>query len=476
MSTVAPISQAPPPSDPAQFDAASNPNSATTVANPQNFAAALSDAGAKPAHRNVTAKTPASPNGGHLPLLGNPLPPVPTPLPPATPPAAPNTAPTVIAGSAAAPAAALLALPSDAPAGHVLPSVPSQEPDPVTATTDTTASGDSPGTPAVNRAPLPAAMTVPTIAATKAVAAVARGLRVPTIEPIDTAPIDNAAVLVANVAANSDASAPADSDKAAQGTIAVTDQVAGAAVAFTIAAPTAAFSSSDDLATAADLATPDTGVVSGISIAARANAAALTAVAASNAQSISALADAGAADKHARGSAPESSLSVNAGDGSAAAAQLLTNPPVSSATAMPTFKVAASVDSSEFGQGVATQVSLMMDGNFSSAKLQVNPPALGPIEVRIALQGGHAQVWFTSHSAATRDALEASAPKLREMLGSQGFGQVSVDISQRSFQERSAQSQSYKASPAVERGERTELSPIANSGPRVASGVLDAYA
>ena len=45
---------------------------------------------------------------------------------------------------------------------------------------------------------------------------------------------------------------------------------------------------------------------------------------------------------------------------------------------------------------------------------------------------------MTSHSAVTRDALESSSPKLREMLGAQGFGQVSVDISQRSFQERSA--------------------------------------
>jgi len=91
----------------------------------------------------------------------------------------------------------------------------------------------------------------------------------------------------------------------------------------------------------------------------------------------------------------------------------------------------------------------MMDGNLGTAKLQVNPPALGPIEVRIALQAGHAQVWLSSHSAVTRDALESSAPKLREMLGSQGFAQVSVDISQRSFQERSPPSHAYEARPAI---------------------------
>ncbi|HMD29796.1 MAG TPA: flagellar hook-length control protein FliK [Steroidobacteraceae bacterium] len=121
----------------------------------------------------------------------------------------------------------------------------------------------------------------------------------------------------------------------------------------------------------------------------------------------------------------------------------------------------------------------MVDRNLNSASLQVNPPSLGPIEVRIALQGGHAQVWMTSHSAVTRDALESSSSKLREMLGAQGFGQVSVDISQRSFQERSSQSQTYDALPPVERSAAAGAaaqSRSAGSIPRAASGLVDAYA
>jgi flagellar hook-length control protein FliK len=110
----------------------------------------------------------------------------------------------------------------------------------------------------------------------------------------------------------------------------------------------------------------------------------------------------------------------------------------------------------------------------TSAKLQVNPPALGPIEVRIALQGGHAQVWFTSHSAVTRDALESSSPQLREMLGAQGFGQVSVDISQRSFQERTP-SHGYEGTPAIS-GESSASLQTPGATSRSASGLLDAYA
>jgi flagellar hook-length control protein FliK len=117
----------------------------------------------------------------------------------------------------------------------------------------------------------------------------------------------------------------------------------------------------------------------------------------------------------------------------------------------------------------------MMDNNLTSAKLQVNPPSLGPIEVRIALQAGHAQVWFTSHSAVTRDALESTAPTLREMLGAQGFGQVSVDISQRSFQERSPPSKGYESAPAIS-AESAASVQTAAAVSRAANGLLDAYA
>lgn len=170
----------------------------------------------------------------------------------------------------------------------------------------------------------------------------------------------------------------------------------------------------------------------------------------------------------------DSSASGIPNDGSTGAAQLLTSNSSTDAALVPTLKVTVAVGTPEFGQGLADRVSLMMDSNLTSAKLQVNPPALGPIEVRIALQGGHAQVWLSSHSAVTRDALESSAPKLREMLGSQGFGQVSVDISQRSFQERSPQPQPYEALPAL-----NELSGIAQTSVSMAhipSGLLDAYA
>ena len=197
-----------------------------------------------------------------------------------------------------------------------------------------------------------------------------------------------------------------------------------------------------------------------------------------NAPLVSALADAGASDKHMTRRAGLSILPGIPGDAAAGAAQSSINPSnVADAAPAPTLKVPAGVDTPEFGHGITDQVTWMVDNNLNAAKLQVNPPQLGPIEVRIALQGGHAQVWLASHSAVTRDALESSSDKLREMLGAQGFGQVSVDISHGSLHERPAHSQPYEWVPPADRSPSTAgVQSTANSAPRASSGALDAYA
>lgn len=165
------------------------------------------------------------------------------------------------------------------------------------------------------------------------------------------------------------------------------------------------------------------------------------------------------------------------GDGAAALQQLSTGRASSSSDAapVPTVSVHADVDSADFPQGVADKVSLAVDNGWSSAKISVNPPQLGPIELQIAVQGGHAQIAMSTHSAVTREALESSAPKLRDLLNSQGFTQVSVDVSQRSFQERSAPELPYgRASGGVR-----ETAPVASSSTRVSRaplGMLDTYA
>jgi flagellar hook-length control protein FliK len=168
-------------------------------------------------------------------------------------------------------------------------------------------------------------------------------------------------------------------------------------------------------------------------------------------------------------------------DAAAGLSQISVNSPVSAAAdtaPAPTLQVHASVDSDEFAQGLSDRVSWMVNSGVNSAKLQVNPPQLGPIELNILVQGDHAQVSMSTHSAVTRDALQSSSSQLRDMLGAQGFGQVSVDISQRSFQDRSTYSPPYELASSSGRGAAAApaVSSSAAAAPRGSLGVLDAYA
>jgi flagellar hook-length control protein FliK len=120
------------------------------------------------------------------------------------------------------------------------------------------------------------------------------------------------------------------------------------------------------------------------------------------------------------------------------------------APASPTVaQVAAPVGSPEFASQLGDRLAVLVNQNLTSAKIQLSPAHLGPLEIRIAISDGQASVAITTHSQATCDALEAAAPKLRETLGAQGFGSVSVDVSQQQFRERSPQSSRYDAESPV---------------------------
>jgi flagellar hook-length control protein FliK len=524
MNAAPPVFQAQPSSEAVQPDAPASAASASTRPGSQDFAAALSDAGDKPVRKNSANKQQGSSTGGSsLPAPGN-QPPVALPPPPpaktdvsaarvadaaavakASPGGAQGPAPSAIAAASTAAANAsglTTTLTAENLAAPPAPAAALATPDPPApaaslASAAQLASANSPATAGVDATPAGSGPTMPHAASMRTLATPGSptGATAPakSSDPATkqgTTALGNSAPSSADAGATND-STPSNGPTGAAGT----DSAAQAAMAAAIAQGTNA--PAPDSAFADELSTPDTdlpsgaaavsGAAAGASAAgapaaalAQASAAAISAAmtaaaAASAAQVVSATASTSAADKRTHGNNPDSTLSGASNDGSVGAAQLLTSNTSTDSAPTPTFKVAVGVDTAQFSQGVADRVSLMMDGNLTNAKLQVNPPALGPIEVRIALQGGHAQVSFSSHSAVTRDALESSSEKLREMLNSQGFSQVSVDISQRSFQERSPPSQAYESSPSIS-ADAPVAAQTSRSISRSASGLLDAYA
>jgi flagellar hook-length control protein FliK len=507
------VSQAQRSNDSQQLNSLAGLNSQAAQADSQDFAVALNDAHPAPARKNP-ASTPHrdDPSGGQLPQAGIPTP---TAAPAATSEAAPArqiaNGPGAQAPGAAG-AAPIAASGNTSPTSVAAPGTPPALAG--AAAVAASAAASAAAAAGTDTQPLPpggqvllsaAALASPGAASTglsgSGVSAPAAGSAVPAPSTAAMA-ITSAGALAGNGTARQPNAAAAPTTASTQGTapVATTTPLNGAGMApntdsaaqVVMVAAIAQGSSSPqtnsitdfmatDLGTAlARSATPALATAAGLAEAAAtpllgATLAAGTAATSASIAQLTAAGGATGADKHSHAGGSDS-LQPGASNDGTAAAQLLSsaNSSVSDSSPSPTLKVSAGVDSAEFGQGVANGVGVMMDGNLSSAKLQVNPPALGPIEVRIALQAGHAQVWFTSHSAVTRDALESSAPKLREMLGAQGFGQVSVDISQRSFQDRSPQPRGYEA--LTESTDPATPVDTSSAVSRAASGLLDAYA
>jgi flagellar hook-length control protein FliK len=96
----------------------------------------------------------------------------------------------------------------------------------------------------------------------------------------------------------------------------------------------------------------------------------------------------------------------------------------------------AAVGTTEWTAELGGQLTWMAQHGIGSASLQVSPPNLGPIEVRIAVHGGAASVWFGAAQADTRAALEQALPRLHELFGAQGLALADASVSRESPQQQ----------------------------------------
>jgi len=93
--------------------------------------------------------------------------------------------------------------------------------------------------------------------------------------------------------------------------------------------------------------------------------------------------------------------------------------------------VATPPTAKNWGNAVADKVLIAASQNLRVASIQLDPPELGALQVRLHVTGPDQQmtVSFTSPHASVRDALEQNLPRLREMLEEQGInlGESSVN-------------------------------------------------
>ncbi|TQT22920.1 flagellar hook-length control protein FliK, partial [Xanthomonas perforans] len=104
--------------------------------------------------------------------------------------------------------------------------------------------------------------------------------------------------------------------------------------------------------------------------------------------------------------------------------------PIFSASPTP----APDLGSDNFDDAIGARMSWLADQKIGHAHIKVTPNEMGPVEVRLHLEGDKVNASFTAANADTRQALEQSLPRLREMLGQNGFQLGQADVGQQQQQ------------------------------------------
>ena len=99
------------------------------------------------------------------------------------------------------------------------------------------------------------------------------------------------------------------------------------------------------------------------------------------------------------------------------------------APALPPLPMPANPDAG-FDEGFGTRLVWMAEQRVGHAEIRLNPEHVGPIEVRVRLDGEQVRAEFHSAHAEVRQAIEASLPRLRELLGQHGLQLGQADVGQ----------------------------------------------
>lgn len=118
---------------------------------------------------------------------------------------------------------------------------------------------------------------------------------------------------------------------------------------------------------------------------------------------------------------------------SSSATPLRPTTPNTPTTALPTAPDILDMQQKNWERTLARQLDWAVNNRFQEAEIKVNPPDLGPLEMRLTLHHNQTNVMFFSHEAAVREALETALPRLRELLDGQGITLNQAQVSDQSL-------------------------------------------
>ncbi|ULG68767.1 flagellar hook-length control protein FliK [Marinobacterium sediminicola] len=131
-----------------------------------------------------------------------------------------------------------------------------------------------------------------------------------------------------------------------------------------------------------------------------------------------------------------------------------------------------------WGRQVGDRAIMMAQHGPRTAYIQLDPPELGAMQIRVHLQGqDQVSISFTSANPVVREALEQQMPRLREMFADQGLNLQDSSVSDEARQQGSGQrdqADSFGRQGGYGGGEGSDAEPL--PVPSVAVGLVDYYA
>lgn len=124
-----------------------------------------------------------------------------------------------------------------------------------------------------------------------------------------------------------------------------------------------------------------------------------------------------------------------------------TIPSTLSTTSMPqSLGIDTQVGQPKWGGELAQKVVFLSSQQQQVAEIRLNPAHLGPVEIMLNINSDQATAQFVSSHLAVREAIEASLPRLREMMAENGITLGDVSVGAESFQQQADTQQNNKES------------------------------
>ncbi len=99
------------------------------------------------------------------------------------------------------------------------------------------------------------------------------------------------------------------------------------------------------------------------------------------------------------------------------------------------------MSSPDWSNAFSKRIHMLVRNEVQLAELRLDPPDLGRVNIRISISQDQASLAFSSQHANVRDAIDATMPKLREMLEESGLSLANVDVSPQFSQQQGSDSE-----------------------------------